>query len=41
VPLKVPQNKMVIVSRKSRAKDENGIAMICLKPLMVGIICGG
>jgi hypothetical protein len=31
MPLKVPQNKMVIVSRKSRAKDGDGIAMICLK----------
>jgi hypothetical protein len=41
MPLKVPQNKMVIVSRKSRANDVDGIAMICLKPLMVGIICGG
>jgi hypothetical protein len=33
MPLKLPQNKMVIVSRKSRAKDEDGIAMICLKSL--------
>ena len=40
MPLKVPQNKMVIVSRKSRIKDEDGIAMICPESLMVGIICG-
>jgi hypothetical protein len=31
---------MVIVSRKSRIKDEDGIAMICPESLMVGIICG-
>jgi len=41
MPLKLPQNKMVIVSRKSLAKDEDGIAMICLKSLSIGIICGG
>jgi len=35
MPFKLPQNKIVIVNRKSRAKDEDGIAMICLKSLLV------